>query len=224
MIRKRAAINPLTALEPLSANAIKRMTAAALVGGAGGALIGRKVTPKVFKYKGDPAATNLSTLIDASIFAGLGAMAARRGQLAHFMGSPGRIPALVAGISGAELLPMGLASMRQTTAAMSRPTASDKLEKLVKSPMAKGVGAGAAGAGLAGLSSGLMRAPSEREQASGAGRTQMIARDIMKFIAPAMIAGGLGGKLIGQRRPAGPAPAQVAALGAVQPVETKVRG
>ena len=217
MIRKQA-------VSKLPPEVLKKMLGMALVGAPVGALFGKYVTPKIFGYQGDPAATNMSMLLDAAMFGGLAAMSKNPGQYSRILSSTMGVPTLAGTIATSELIPVGLGTLRQTAAGLSKPTASENVGSMLKSPTAKGMGVGAAGAGLAGLTSGLLRAPNTAEQAGGDSRTQMAVKDILKFLIPAMLAGGVGGQLIGQRRPSGRT-SQVAKLeGASQPVAPKVRG
>ena len=211
LVKRAVPVPPAASSRFLDPAILKQMGLAAAIGAPLGGLFGKYVTPQIFQYKGDPAAENMSTLIDAGILAGLAAMTRHPTAYSRILSSPWGIPGLVGAVGTSELIPVGLSTLRQTSAGLSKPTASEKLEKLVQSPTAKGLGVGAAGAGLAGLTTGLLRAPTEAEQAGGAGRPQMAAKDMLKFLIPALIAGGVGGKLIERRQPAATGP-QVAAL------------
>ena len=54
---------------------------------------------------------------------------------------------------------------------------------------------GAGVAGLGALLTGLMRSKSIREVEEGKGRTGMVTSDFMKYLLPAMAAGGVIGSL-----------------------------
>ena len=205
---KRAVVEPSVLAKLLKPSIAKSLVAGA-VGIPAGAAFGRYVTPKIFGYEGDPATTNMSSLIDASLFAALLGMPfhPRTADLLSRLG-PRIFPIAGTAAGTAELIPVAMSTLRQATA---KKTTYDKLVDATQSPTAKGLGVGAAGAGLAGLTTGLLRAPTEAEQAGGAGRPQMAAKDMLKFLIPALIAGGVGGKLIERRQPAAPGP-QVAAL------------
>lgn len=199
-LRKQSA----SALASLLKPSIAKSLAAGAVGIPAGAAFGRYVTPKLFGYEGDQATTNMSMLIDAGLFAALLGMPfhPRTADLLTRLG-PRVFPIAASAAGTSELIPVAMNTLRQAT---GKKTTYDKLVDTLQTPTAKGLGVGAAGAGLAGLTSGLLRAPTEGERESGAGRTQMAAKDMLKFLIPALIAGGVGGKLIGQQQPPGSRP------------------
>lgn len=170
------------------------------LGAGGGALFGKHVTPRIFGYEGDPAATNLSTLIDASVGAGLGALIGNPSAMKALLRRPTAIPAGVSAVALSEVLPMATHALGRGTEAantLSRTRLLDQLREVAQTPEARGAGIGAAGAGLAGLASGLLRPQTEAERSMDASRGRMVASDFLKFVIPAIIAGGLGGKLLG---------------------------
>ena len=79
-----------------------------------------------------------------------------------------------------------------TIAQSSIPAA---LSRLASSPTAKGVGAGAAIAGLGGLATGFTRRRTKDETRRHADRGSMVTRDFMRYALPAMAAGGVIGSL-----------------------------
>jgi hypothetical protein len=172
------------------------------LGTAGGGLFGRYVTPKIFGYKGDPAATNLSTLVDAAAGLGLAALAANPAAAAKLLARPMAIPTAVGGLALSETLPMAAHAVGRGTSAaetLSRTRAIDQLREVAGSPIGRGVGIGAAGAGLAGVTSGLLRPKTTSERSLNKSRGSMVASDFLKFLIPAMIAGGLGGHVMGSQ-------------------------
>jgi hypothetical protein len=165
-----------------------------------GGMFGRHVTPRVFGYEGDEAATNLSTLVDASLGAGLGALAGNPAVAMRLLSRPSAIPAAVSGAALSETLPMAVHALGRGTEAaesVSRGRLLDQIREVAGSPAGRGAGIGAAGAGLAALTSGLLRPQSTAERAIDKSRGGMVASDFLKFIIPALIAGGMGGKMVG---------------------------
>lgn len=170
------------------------------LGGVGGGLFGKYVTPRVFGYEGDRAATNLSTLIDAAAGAGLGALAANPVAAQKILNRPMAIPQAVGALALSETLPMAAHAIGEGTQAaesVSRGRLLDQLREVLGSSTGRGAAIGAAGAGLGALGSGLLRPKTTAERSLDKGRSGMVASDFLKFLIPAMIAGGIGGKVMG---------------------------
>jgi hypothetical protein len=172
------------------------------LGGVGGGLFGKYVTPKIFGYEGDPAATNLSTLIDAAAGAGLGALAANPVAAQKILSRPLTIPQAAGALALSETLPMAAHAIGEGTQAaesVAKGRLLDQIREVAGSPVGRGAGVGAAGAGLGALASGLLRPKTTAERSLDKSRGSMVASDFLKFLIPAMIAGGIGGKVMGDQ-------------------------
>jgi hypothetical protein len=164
------------------------------LGAVGGGLVGRYITPEVFGYEDVEPARNLSTLADAALF---GAVAGfPKATWAKFLAKPWAVPSTVGGVVASEALPIGAATMTRGMEQLEQHRdLSEQISDALGSPTARGAAIGAAGAGLGGLLTGLTRPQSERELTSGSGRGEMVTKDILKYLLPALLAGGLGGSL-----------------------------
>jgi MFS family permease len=168
----------------------------ALAGALAGGVIGRNVTPRIMGYKDDPSAVNMSTLLDASLgaFGGAG--------LPHVPGwlrDPSMAAKLMGGVGAAELMPVGANMLHRGTKAMEDlkipPSVSEQVRDVLNTPEARGVGAGAATAGIAAILTGLLRAKTKHESEAEAGRDGMVTKDFLKYLIPAMLAGGVAGNV-----------------------------
>lgn len=185
----------------------------ALVGAGVGGVVGHEVTPRVFGYEDTPSARRAAALINAALGATVGAagiktvgkmMAAplkdfqASGHLKHLHQMA--LPALA--VVGGETLPIGQAALTQARRASeasaeaartsSIPTA---IQKLLQSGSVRGAGVGASGAGLAAILSGLARRRSEQEIINQSSRGSMVGKDFLKYLLPAVAAGGVVGSL-----------------------------
>ena len=180
-----------------------------LAGAIGGGLIGRTITPRIMGYKDDPSAVNMSTLLDASIggFAGAGLP-----RMSAWMKDPSMAVKLLGAVGAAELMPVGANMLHSSTHAANQlteaaknlkipPSMSEQVHSALKTPEARGAGAGAATAGIAAILSGLMRPRGDTEIESGRGG--MVGRDFLKYVVPAMLAGGVAGNVL-KREGTGP--------------------
>lgn len=166
----------------------------ALLGGLAGGYAGHEITPKLFGYADDPSAVAMSTGIDAATLAALAAMGPS-GIRAATAGKPMAIPGIAAGMIGSELVPVGRKAVTDMVEAAQYqpPTATDQLEKFVNKPSVRGAGMGAGIAGVGALISGLLRSRSDNELEQGTGRMGMAGKDFLKYLIPAMLAGGVMG-------------------------------
>jgi len=182
----------------------------AALGAGAGAVIGREVTPRALGFRDDPAATNMSTLLDTITYGTLAGMG--RGNLVSALKSNPMAPmGLAAGMAGGQTIPVAMKGLREgtdaagaATSAFSRPlqpTLSEQAGSALQSPTARGAGIGAAGAGISAILSGLLRARSDSEVEGGAGRGTMIGKDFLKYLLPALLAGGTIGSLNGSSNP-----------------------
>jgi len=166
----------------------------AALGAGGGAYLGHEVTPGLFGYEGDEAATNTSTMMDSLLYGTLGAMGgkgvsrlARKNPMA-FAGS----------LAGSEMFPVGMHALQEGTEAIegfNPPTAKEQIGSVLKSPESKGALGGTALAGLAALVTGMLRSKSEKERTGDSSRAGMVSSDFLKYLLPAMVAGGVLGNV-----------------------------
>ena len=164
------------------------------LGAAGGAYLGHEVTPNLFGYEGDEAATNISTLLDAALYGTLAGMGPRAvGRLAA------KQPAAFAGsVAGSEIIPVAMHAAQEGTEAIkgfNPPTATEQASALLQSPEARGAAGGAALAGIGSILTGLLRSKSERERQDATSRAGMMSNDFLKYLLPAMVAGGVAGNI-----------------------------
>lgn len=180
-----------------------KLLALAGLGGLGGAYVGRNITPRVFGYEGDHAATNLSTLIDSAAGMGLGALISKPSAIQRILrNQPMAIPQAAGALALSQVMPMAAHAVGQGADAansLSKTRIIDQLKEMLESPTGKGMGIGAAGAGLGALTTGLLRPKSTAERSVDKSRSGMVASDFLKFIIPALIAGGVGGNVMGQQ-------------------------
>jgi len=180
----------------------------ALAGGTIGGGLGYFVTPHITGYADVPQARRQSAIIDALMGATLGGLSARYGGFGGGLKAIGfKTPATAIGAAAiGELPPHHIAKLikeRQTaerigTAAqqMAQAGIPAALQRTLTGPTARGAGVGAAGAGLAAILSGLMRRRSEREMKARTTRGRMIGKDFLKYLIPAMVAGGVAGSFV----------------------------
>ena len=184
-----------------------------ILGGAGvGGAAGYYATPYAFGYEDVPEARRTSAFVDAALGAVLAGMGRKRvGSL--FKAKRGE-PALAAlkrqmavpgAIAVGETVPIAQSFLHKSkqTADKIRDAAEQTAEagipasigRVLQSPTAKGVGVGAGAAGLAALLTGLARRRSEEEVRGRKSRSKMVGTDFMKYMLPAMVAGGVIGSL-----------------------------
>jgi hypothetical protein len=112
------------------------------------------------------------------------------------------IPQAAGALALSEVLPMAAHAIGQGTEAaesLSKMRLLDQIKEMTGSPTARGAGIGAAGAGIGALASGLMRPKTTAERSLDKSRSGMVASDFLKFVIPALVAGGLGGNVMGQQ-------------------------
>ena len=175
------------------------MVLRALAGvGIGGAL-GYHVTPRVGGYEDVPSARRSAALMHALTGGFVGALGPSAGKALKTMDPVKKLQmgaGVGAGLLAEEALPMGLATMKrqqESAAQQGSNTIPAALQRLLGSSGARGAGAGAAIAGLGGIVSGLGRRQSDKEFKDRTGRGTMIAKDTLKYLIPAMLAGGIIG-------------------------------
>jgi hypothetical protein len=178
------------------------------LGAAAGGVVGHEVTPRVLGFYEDEPARRMSTLLDAALFGGLAGMSGP--AAAKLFSRPAAIPALAGSIAGAEVIPVAMHGLQQGIGAVQSaersfsrppppqpPTASEQARAALTSPTARGAGVGASAAGLAALVSGLLR-PRQEDETEGS-RAGMVTRDFLKYLIPALVAGGVIGSVQGRR-------------------------
>lgn len=191
-----------------------------LGGTAAGGAFGYYATPELFGYQDVPAAKRTAMTLDAvlgGVLAGIGRKnlgllvkkpetftSANIGPYIARAGSPG-----LAAV-GAETIPIiqaGLHKQREAAgdisqAARSVATSGERtsipgsLRTLLSSPVGRGAGIGAAGAGLAGILTGLQRRQTEGEMENKTTRSKMVGKDFLKYLIPAVLAGGIAGSFV----------------------------
>ena len=187
------------------AGELARRGAGATLGG----LHGYYVSPNILDYKDIPAARRSSTLIDALMGA---VVAGKTPSVLKGMGAVQRDKMLAKGVGiygAGQIAPViqaNLAEGRKTsrlTADAARANAESSkitsipynLKQFAGSNLGKGLVGGAAVGGLGGIIGGLMRRRTHKEEQEQASRGSMIGKDILKYILPAMAAGGVVGSL-----------------------------
>ena len=184
-----------------------------VLGGAGaGGAAGYYATPYAFGYEDVPQARRTSAFVDAALGAVLAGMGRKRiGSM--FKAKPKepamavlkRQIALPGAIAAGETVPIAQSFLHkgketaETIADAATQTAEGgipaALSRALSSPTARGAGAGAGAAGIAALLTGLGRRRTEEEIRKRRSRTGMVGSDAMKYLIPAMVAGGLVGSL-----------------------------
>lgn len=182
----------------------KLKTILGVLGGMGaGGMAGYHVTPRLGGYEDVESARRSAALMHALTGAIVGGVAGA-GKLKPVwegLGIKGQAM-LGPGLLAEEALPMGLATMkRQQEASQAQTDASQAssipaaVQNAFSSGTARGAGVGAAGAGIAALLSGLARRQTQEEMAKRKTRGSMIGSDFLKYVIPAMVAGGVVGSL-----------------------------
>jgi hypothetical protein len=183
--------------------------AAILAGSAGlGAGVGYHTMPKIQGFDDIEASKRVSSYLTAAQFAALAAFITGKGPknvLPAILQHPGRASTAIMGYGLSDQIPVWHSvQTRQRDAAVANANASKvtsipyNLQKALGSSTAQGAGIGAAGAGLAAILTGLARRKTEREQVDGKGRMGMVGSDFLKYLLPAVVAGGVIGSLKNQ--------------------------
>jgi hypothetical protein len=174
--------------------------------GAGGGAVGYNVSPYIFGYEASPTGRRVSGLEDAALAATLTALA-RRGHITPKQLALGA----TTGYAATQAVPVthsilgelrSKATEERTTAEIQKKmqeaarNAPTTLQQFAASPITRGAGIGAAGAGLAAILTGLARKRTEEEMKNRASRMGMIGSDVLKYVLPAMVAGGVAGSFV----------------------------
>jgi len=193
---------------------IIKALALATGGATAGGLSGYYVTPHIAGYQDVPEARRLSATMNAimgALYAGAAPSIFRKMQA---VGGPGpffekhfkQIKPYVLTSIGSEFIPVGvgaLTRMRQAAGAQEQAAETSSIPEAIRrtimSPVGRGVGAGAALSGLAGIVSGLSRRQSNEEFKRRTGRGTMVTTDTLKYLLPMMMAGGMLGSIARQR-------------------------
>jgi len=183
-----------------------------LVGAGAGAYTGAQITPKYLGgYSHDPAAVHTATALNSISGLILGIIAGKKGlknsliglhenpkQLVGLAGTEGLLEAIPAAIGAKnDIARSSIAVADANKAIANRPTGLDQVKSIMPSlSTQKGLGIGAAGAGLAGLVSGSVRRKSDKEEQDKTTRGQMVRNDFLKLLLPSLIVGGLSGSAL----------------------------
>lgn len=182
---------------------------AKILAGAGlGAGFGYGVMPHISGYAQDENARRLSGTINAATGAIIGGLMHNpAAALAQYkgLGLKGQI-GLPAGYLATEMIPVGVAALHSGSEA-SRAQAEAARTSSIPSAIAqaltsntgKGVGVGAGLGALGGVLSGLNRLPSSNEIADNTSRSKMVGKDLLKYLLPAMVAGGVAGSFVPEK-------------------------
>jgi len=146
------------------------------------------------------AMNGLALFLAAKKFGGIKGLAALAAQ------HPGKLSMLGAGEVGMELAPNLIAGTHRISEApvaiagamkdiAAKPNMPQAIGSALSTPIARGVGGGIGVAGAGGLLTGLLRRQSEDEERKGTSRPVMIAKDTLKYLIPAMVAGGVIGSM-----------------------------
>ena len=189
---------------------------------AGGALLGYKVMPRLSGYEDIESSKRQSAVINAGTALGLYLTMLSKGMLGSggltaikqfFTKYPKAVPIGSATIIAEELLPSITAAMsrssnavmdqaaatreqaRALTAEAQKSSIPQAVSDALSSSTAKGMGLGTGVAGMAGIATGLVRRKSDKEEQEKRTRSQMIGSDVVKFLIPAIVAGGVIGSL-----------------------------
>jgi len=174
--------------------------ARASIGTGAGAYFGHEVTPRFFGYEDDPYATNTSTMLNAILYGTLAGM----GPKAVGASMKKNPELFAASVAGGELFPVGMHMAQEGTKAIkdfNPPTATEQAASLIKLPETRGAIGGAATAGIGALLTGLMRAKSDKERTDSTSRAGMVSSDFLKYLLPAMVAGGVLGNITKGEQP-----------------------
>lgn len=189
-----------------------------VLGGAGaGGAMGYYANPELFGYQDVPAARRTSMTLNAVLGGVLGGLG-KGGLKSVWQGPAGetagkslsRRLALLSGPAIGETIPIVQAGLhQQREAAKEVGTAAQQLagsqaqysvpgslKQLLSSNVGRGAGMGAAGAGLAAILTGLKRRQTDEEVERRTPRNQMVAKDFLKYMIPAMLAGGIAGSFM----------------------------
>ena len=191
---------------------------AKIVGALGvGGVFGHSVMPHVSGYQDVEPARRISGTLYGTTAALLAALALGKGRglgpgLKEVMNltDPRQAMMIAGALPAAELVPVGVATLSRQQKAMqdlsqsgremARSAVPPSVENLLKSRMGRGAGVGAGLAGLGGLATGLTRRRTDEELASRKTRGSMVSSDVLKYLLPAILAGGVVGSL-GTKQP-----------------------
>lgn len=182
-----------------------KIPAARAAGGAVfGGVLGGYANPYAFGYEDNPRLRIASAILNASIYGGIAGLGPGAWK-AMYQKNPSSVLAIPGGILAGELAPVGInlgnkATEAATALAQKPPTASEQARAILYTPQARGAAAGAAMAGLGGIVTGLLR-PRRESEKYNTSRVSMVKKDLLTYLIPAMLAGGLIGHM--SSRPGG---------------------
>ncbi len=187
----------------------------AIVGGISGHHWGWNVSPELSGYADVESARKLSRMSGVLTGGMLGGLIGASGKSGRAVLSryPKSLPAkmvgavqdprfilgIPTGLVAGEVLPSVIASQKRQSDALKEQATGQvapTVTRALASRAGKGALAGTALAGLAGMSTGLTRARTDDEIRKDKSRMEMIKSDIMKYVVPAAIGGGVVGSAI----------------------------
>jgi hypothetical protein len=194
-----------SAVTPTLAKVLARMAAGAAIGGAHGYY----AMPHLTGYTDAPGARKLSAFMNALMGAFAGRSVALTpggiGAATRALVMGGKKLPLLAGTAGVDLAPNIFAALEKGREASMALANSAKvtsiphnLGQFAQSGLGKGLVGGGAAAGMGGLLTGLLRRRNDEEERLGTGRASMAGKDMLKFLVPALAAGGIIGSLKGK--------------------------
>ena len=200
-------------MDPATIGKVLKVLGGATAGGA----LGYYANPELFGYQEVPAARRTSMTLNA-VLGGLLAGMGRGGIKSVWKGPVGetsgkslsRHLAMLTAPAMGETIPIVQAGLHQQREAArdvgsaARELAQSQeqysipggLKQLLTSNVGRGAGMGAAGAGLAAILTGLKRRQTEGELEERTPRGHMVGKDFLKYLIPAVLAGGIAGSFV----------------------------
>ena len=173
----------------------------ALLGAGIGGAIGYEGTPRLGGYEYVESARRSAALMHGITGAAIGGLGGQARSAWKVMDPISKLKLGAGGgaaLLAEEALPMGLATMKRQQESAEQQGANTipaALQRALSSSTSRGAGAGAALAGIAGIISGLRRRQTDEEFKNRTTRGAMVTGDTMKYVLPAMLAGGIIGSL-----------------------------
>lgn len=231
MISKKAGLSPQVLAKLVNAlrqSSGARMAIGGGIGGGLGGLGGYYVTPHISGYNDVPAARRVSAWSDATLGAVTGALLAGKGQARGLVDAVKKMDPIkrfawsggaVLPVAATEYFPINVANQtkqreaaelsgdaaRQFGEASRSMSIPNAISDVVRSGGFRGAVAGAGLAGIGGMLSGMYRPKTRGELENDEGRPEMMRRDALRYLLPAIIAGGVIGSMRGRAPDAPPA-------------------
>ena len=184
--------------QAIEANVLRGVLGA-LAGGAAGAGLGYQVMPRLGGYSDVESARRGSGLMHGATGAVLGGTFGALGGRGALAEMPKAFKwGLGPTVAAEEVIPMVLATQKRTQEAQQsagRNSIPSSLSRFAASGTGRGLGAGIGVAGLAALASGLLRRQNDQEFKERRTRGSMVGHDFLKYLVPALLAGGVMGSM-----------------------------